>query len=85
MDTWTKQTGFPLITITRDGTTITASQKRFLVSPNDNQTEVVEVKSQFNYRWYVPLSYYTSKEPKEIQNVWMNMSDGNFIMYFYNV
>ncbi|XP_008211798.2 endoplasmic reticulum aminopeptidase 2 isoform X2 [Nasonia vitripennis] len=78
MDTWTKQTGFPLITISREGNIITASQKRFLVSPHENDTELHIPKSPFNYRWYVPLSYYTSKEPKDVQNVWMNMSDVTF-------
>ncbi|XP_014219724.1 glutamyl aminopeptidase [Copidosoma floridanum] len=78
MDTWTQQTGFPLITISRDGGMITASQKRFLVSPYENDTELLKPKSPYNYKWYVPLSYYTSKDPKDIQNVWMNMTDVTF-------
>lgn len=79
MDTWTQQTGFPLITITREGNTITASQKRFLISPNGgNETDLQQPKSLFKYKWYVPLSYYTSKETtREVQNIWMNMTDGN--------
>lgn len=77
MDTWTQQTGFPLITISREGNIITASQRRFLVSPRENDTDLLKPKSPFNYKWYVPLSYYTNKETTEIQNVWMNMTDGN--------
>lgn len=76
MDTWTKQMGFPLITIIRDGNTITASQKRFLVLPNENDTEISNQKSPFNYKWYVPLSYYTDKEPHKLHNIWMNLTDG---------
>jgi aminopeptidase N len=83
MDTWTQQTGFPLITISREDNIITATQKRFLVSSHDNDTEVLEQKSPFNYKWYIPLSYYTSKDPKDIQNVWMNMSDGNVFLRNY--
>ncbi|XP_058801112.1 endoplasmic reticulum aminopeptidase 2-like isoform X2 [Phymastichus coffea] len=78
MDTWTQQTGFPLITIAREGNTITASQKRFLVSPYVNDTTLAAPKSPFNYKWYVPLSYYTSKDSRDVQNVWMNMTDVMF-------
>ncbi|CAK9830592.1 Glutamyl aminopeptidase [Anthophora retusa] len=78
MDTWTQQMGFPLITITRDGNTITAVQKRFLISPKENGTELVQSKSPFNYKWYVPLSYYTDKEPRKLHNVWMNLTDVTF-------
>lgn len=78
MDTWTQQTGFPLITISRDGNTITASQRRFLVLPSENETESLNQKSPFNYKWYVPLSYYTNKEPRKLHNVWMNLTDVTF-------
>ena len=79
MDTWTQQTGFPLITISREGNVITASQKRFLLSPPDNETVTRnQQKSPFNYKWYVPLSYYTDKEPGKLHNVWMNMTDVTF-------
>ncbi|KAL7295649.1 hypothetical protein TKK_0011007 [Trichogramma kaykai] len=78
MDTWTQQTGFPLITITRDGDVITASQKRFLISPHENDTILLEPKSAFDYKWYVPLSYYTSKNRSDVRNIWMNMTDVSF-------
>lgn len=75
MDTWTQQVGFPLVIITRDGNTITATQKRFLVSPRENETDILKPKSPFDYKWYIPLSYYTDKEPDKVENVWMNMTD----------
>ncbi|XP_033306357.1 endoplasmic reticulum aminopeptidase 2-like isoform X2 [Bombus bifarius] len=78
MDTWTQQMGFPLITITRNGNTITATQKRFLISPKENDTELQESKSPFDYKWYVPLSYYTDKEPRKLHNIWMNLTDVTF-------
>ncbi|XP_015585301.1 endoplasmic reticulum aminopeptidase 2 isoform X2 [Cephus cinctus] len=78
MDTWTQQMGFPLITISREGNIITATQKRLLLSPVDNETELLLPKSPFNYKWYVPLSYYTDKEPQNVHNVWMNMTDVTF-------
>ncbi|XP_054009871.1 endoplasmic reticulum aminopeptidase 1-like isoform X4 [Hylaeus anthracinus] len=78
MDTWTQQMGFPLITITRDGNTITATQKRFLISPKENDTESLQPKSPFDYKWYVPLTYYTDREPRNLHNVWMNLTDVTF-------
>lgn len=78
MDTWTQQTGFPLVTIKREGKVVTASQKRFMLTPADNETEVPPPKG-FNYKWYVPLSYYVDKEPEMVYNVWMNMSDGKYL------
>ncbi|KAK0159807.1 hypothetical protein PV327_010880 [Microctonus hyperodae] len=78
MDTWTQQTGFPLISINRDGKIITATQRRFLLTQKDNETDIDEPKSVYNYKWYVPLSYYTDKEPNNYHTVWMNMTDVTF-------
>lgn len=76
MDTWTQQMGFPLITISREGNVISATQKRLLLSPSENDTDILKPKSPFNYKWYVPLSYYTNIAPKVTNNVWMNLTDG---------
>lgn len=76
MDTWTQQMGFPLVEISREGNTITAVQRRFLVTAAKNTTDLSKPKTPFNYKWYVPLSYYTNKEPNKFNNVWMNMTDG---------
>ena len=47
MDTWTLQMGFPVVTITRIGSTdkAKATQKHFLLDPNTNVT----VTSQFKW------------------------------------
>lgn len=77
MDTWTKQMGFPLISITRVGNTIHATQSRFLLTGNmNNGTVQKDLVSPFDYKWYVPLSYYTSVDSSDVQHVWMNMTDG---------
>ncbi|KAF6199081.1 hypothetical protein GE061_007106, partial [Apolygus lucorum] len=80
MDTWTRQMGFPLIHITREGTTVSASQSRFLLTPeprNENNTALHEPKSPYHYKWYVPLSYITDTND-ELETVWMNMTDVKF-------
>ncbi|XP_046624056.1 endoplasmic reticulum aminopeptidase 2-like isoform X1 [Neodiprion virginianus] len=78
MDTWTQQMGFPLITISREGNTILATQKRLLLSPRENDTDLLTPKSPFDYKWYVPLSYYTNLQPRVTTNVWMNLTDVSF-------
>lgn len=76
MDSWTQQMGFPLITVEKIGpTTIRASQSRFLLTAALNQS-VLEAASPFQYRWFVPLSYYTDQDPSDVTHVWMNLTDG---------
>ncbi|PSN33537.1 hypothetical protein C0J52_22449 [Blattella germanica] len=78
MDTWTRQMGFPLITISREGNTVTATQKRFIltVSVSNDTEQNNESISPFNYKWFVPLSYYTNHNIHKVHHIWMNMSDG---------
>ena len=80
MDTWTKQMGFPLITITRKENTIYASQSRFLLTGTmNNNTVDNDIVSPFDYKWYVPLSYYTNVDHSDVRHVWMNLSDGQLV------
>lgn len=82
MDTWTHQMGFPLVSLTRDGDIITATQERFLLTPErGNSTIIAEPKSKYDYKWYVPLTYFTDLD-SNINNVWMNMSDGRYASTF---
>ncbi|XP_024085404.1 endoplasmic reticulum aminopeptidase 1-like isoform X2 [Cimex lectularius] len=79
MDTWTRQMGFPLIELTRENEQISASQTRFLLTPeprNENSTAHMEPKAPYGYKWYVPLSYYTDVSKEE--TIWMNMTDVKF-------
>ena len=49
MDTWTLQTGYPLISASRSGSSVTLTQARFLISPGaaaDNESF-----------WWVPVSH----------------------------
>lgn len=77
METWTNQMGFPLITISREGNEIVAAQDRFLLTTESaNSTSRLNPKSKYDYKWYVPLTYFTNTEPDVINNVWLNMTDG---------
>jgi len=66
MDTWTLQTGFPLITVIRDYDAGSAkiSQERFLL----NQTQSSES------RWWVPITYTSPGQDfnKTYNNIWLS-------------
>ncbi|KAG7481393.1 hypothetical protein MATL_G00066280 [Megalops atlanticus] len=52
MNTWTLKKGFPLVTVTRNGTQLTVSQEHFLLKvDSDNST------AKSSYLWHIPLTY----------------------------
>ncbi|KAJ8973357.1 hypothetical protein NQ317_001401 [Molorchus minor] len=64
MYTWVHNPGFPLLTVTQRGNTVTISQRRFLLSGADTITE-----------WFVPISYTTSMSRNKFEtttpDVWL--------------
>ncbi|XP_053945161.1 aminopeptidase N [Anastrepha ludens] len=61
MDTWTLQTGFPVLTVTRSPNThiIHMEQQRFVFS---NQSDLNYADDDKNPLWWIPITYTTSKE-----------------------
>jgi glutamyl aminopeptidase len=80
MDTWTLQMGFPLVSVERNSTEVTATQSRFLMASGNNSYEGMPT-SPFGYKWYIPLSYRTDKPYHGVTHVWMNLSDGKYTKY----
>ncbi|KAK6635853.1 hypothetical protein RUM44_001107 [Polyplax serrata] len=79
MDTWTKQMGFPVIMIYHEDNTVHASQSRFLLTATMNNNSFInEPASVYDYKWYVPLSYYTNVDTSDVRHVWMNLTDVTF-------
>lgn len=77
--------GFPLITITREGNEIVASQERFLLTiENVNSSVRSRPKSKFDYKWYVPLTFITSNDTETVNTMWMNMTDGTTSQVSYH-
>lgn len=85
MDTWTRQMGFPMIKISRENSSsssnavsFTAMQSRFLLTSEIASTVKNRAEpSPYDYKWYVPLSFYTDiTSYREQEVVWMNMTDG---------
>ncbi|XP_069118198.1 endoplasmic reticulum aminopeptidase 1-like [Argopecten irradians] len=59
MDTWTRQMGYPVITMNHTGEFVQVTQERFLLK-SDVQTEE-KYPSPFNYRWNIPFRYAVAK------------------------
>lgn len=66
VDTWIRQKGLPVVTVSQEGNTFTLTQKRFLADPEANET----LASDFNYRWSIPITYVTSADKTEVQRAW---------------
>uniref|UniRef100_A0A3Q4GII6 Aminopeptidase n=1 Tax=Neolamprologus brichardi TaxID=32507 RepID=A0A3Q4GII6_NEOBR len=59
MNRWILQMGFPVVTI--DTSTGKISQKHFLLNPDS----VVDVPSEFNYEWFVPITWIKTGAAKD--------------------
>ena len=46
MDTWTRQVGYPIITVSIEDGHVSATQKRFLGAPNLNASQIVLLKKE---------------------------------------
>ncbi|XP_058459466.1 glutamyl aminopeptidase-like isoform X2 [Malaya genurostris] len=66
MDTFTKQKGFPVVTVVQTGTQFRLTQSRFLADLEANETEI----SEFGYKWYIPITYITSGNPEQVNRKW---------------
>uniref|UniRef100_A0A2C9JE86 Aminopeptidase n=1 Tax=Biomphalaria glabrata TaxID=6526 RepID=A0A2C9JE86_BIOGL len=71
MDTWTKQMGYPVVTVTREQDYLVLKQDRFLMMDNFENKSLKSDKSPFNYTWYIPFTYKTSSNPDKSHLVWM--------------
>lgn len=62
MDTWTLQTGYPVVNVTRMGSTLTFRQERFFIGgkPSNENTSL----------WWIPLSYI-SENDNTLRKFWM--------------
>lgn len=77
MDTWTRQKGYPLITVTVIKQRIVRlKQKRFLLTPPEYDDAKPSDLSPYGYKWYVPVTYITDLSDEE-NMFWLNKTDGN--------
>ncbi|XP_066600502.1 aminopeptidase A isoform X2 [Prorops nasuta] len=58
MDTWTRQKGFPVLTVRKgQGNKYILTQKRFLSDPD---AEYDPAESEYRYKWTIPITYITN-------------------------
>lgn len=72
MDTYTRQMGFPLITVNRKGDSLTFRQSRYL---SNNNSQFNASDSPYGYTWDVYITVHT--HPNQTQSVWLyrNMTE----------
>ncbi|XP_032514950.2 aminopeptidase A-like isoform X2 [Danaus plexippus] len=82
MDTWTRQMGYPLISIKSGDkpNTYIIRQERFLIDPEAKDPE----PSKYNYRWLIPITYTSDKGrndnitwfPDNSDSIQLTLNDG---------
>lgn len=70
LNTWIRQKGLPVVTVTRDGNNFRLTQKRFLTDPDNEGKETVS--SEYDYKWSIPITYATSLNPTSVNRKWFN-------------
>ena len=77
MDTWTRQMGYPVLTVERvKPTEWRLVQSRYLLDPSaENQSSA----SPYNYKWEVPITWITSADPTAKSQTWLG-SDDPFVL-----
>ncbi|XP_046672950.1 glutamyl aminopeptidase-like isoform X2 [Homalodisca vitripennis] len=65
MDTWTRQMGYPVLTVTQAGDTITLTQQRFTADQNASYDPN---ESPYKYKWDVPVTHFTSDNKQSTLN-----------------
>ena len=79
MGTWTKQKGYPILTLIKSnvGKEYLISQERFFTDRSLNNT--LDIDSPYNYRWEVPVTFVTSQSPNKKKQVYKF----GFLIEFY--
>ncbi|XP_054706641.1 endoplasmic reticulum aminopeptidase 1-like [Uloborus diversus] len=79
MDTWTRQKGYPVITVRLKHRLVILEQRRFLLTPPEYDDAAPSDLSPYGYKWFVPVTYITDQSDKE-NMFWLNMTDGQFFL-----
>ena len=71
MDTWTRQMGYPLLTVEKvSATRYRVTQERYLT----DRTASAGADSPYGYRWEVPVTWVSSGSPEPVLQ-WLGRSD----------
>lgn len=78
MDTWIRQVGFPVVSVTRNGTKLTLSQQRFLADPNAEYTPDL---SPYKFKWEIPITYTTS-DNNTVHKIWLTKDQDSSMCHY---
>lgn len=70
LNTWIRQKGLPVVTVTRDGNNFRLTQKRFLTDSDNEGKETVA--SEYGYKWSIPITYVTNENPTDVKREWFH-------------
>lgn len=77
MATWTEQMGYPVLNVTQiSPNQFKIQQRRFLLDPEAN---INEPESKFNYKWDVPIHYFTDKNA-EVKRLWFSRDQEEIVI-----
>ena len=77
MNTWTRQKGYPVLTLVKNGNEYVVTQERFLTDPDAYL--IPDEPSDYNYEWEVPVTYISSTDSTR-QLVWLAPEDASITM-----
>merc|ERR1712107_291996 len=73
MDTWTRQMGYPVLTVERvKPTEWRLTQERYLLDPSAASKSL---SSLYDYKWDVPVTYITSADTTAKSQTWLHSND----------
>ncbi|XP_072261800.1 glutamyl aminopeptidase [Pyxicephalus adspersus] len=78
MDTWTRQMGYPVLTVS-SGNTVT--QERFLL---DHKANASDPPSNFSYRWNIPVTFYSTSNAADKNSLLYNKTDTSLTLVPYD-
>ena len=72
VDTWTRQKGYPVLTLSKDPSNgdYHIRQDRFFADSSAESGQ--DTPSHFNYKWEVPVTYISSDKPSVQHKIWFN-------------
>lgn len=67
MDTWTLQSGYPVVTVVRNGANVTISQQKYMLPSVDYEDTT---------RWFIPITYETKAQRTQegVPRYWLSNS-----------
>lgn len=73
MDTWTVQSGYPVVTVSRTGSDVTISQHKYALP---------EINVEDKTRWFIPITFETKAQRTQnsIPTLWLSNSENITIL-----